>query len=99
MAGGLLGGQRDDRNLQAAADCVSDLAHPYALFGDRVIAGSTTLLSRPLLQRQPVKRDSIAKVDCGPAVEPFADIRRNALLASESDRESDQAMLDPVVDL
>ena len=82
MVGCLLGGLGDDRHLQAAADCVSDVSKRHALFGDRVIPGSRS----SLLKRQPVEVGSIEQVHRGPAVEPVADIRRDTLLASYCDQ-------------
>ena len=51
MTGRLLGGDGDDRDLQAPADGFCDLSKRYTLFGDRVILRP----GRSLLKGQPVK--------------------------------------------
>ena len=76
MAGRLLRGLGDDRHVQAAADDLGDLSERHALVGDRVIPGPR----RALLQRQPEETGRIEPVHRGPAVEPVAHVRRNALL-------------------
>ena len=88
MLAGLLGRLGDDRHLQAPADDLGDLSKRHALFGDRVITGSR----RTLLKRQPVETGGIEPVHRGPAVEPVADIRRDALLAGQSDQVGDEAL-------
>ena len=72
----------DDRNLQAPADCLSDLSKRHAFFCDRVITGS----GGTLLKRQSIEMGGIEPVHRGPAVEPVADIGRDTLLAGNSDQ-------------
>src|SRR5437016_2660063 len=95
MLGCLLGGFGDDRYVQAAADCLSDLSQRHAFFGDRVIAGSRGTL----LQHESVEMGRIEPVHGGPAVEPVADKRRDTFLASKSDQIGDEALLVSVMDL
>jgi hypothetical protein len=95
MVGCLLPGLADDRDVQAPADCVSDVSELQPLFGDCVIPGSR----RCLLKRQPVDAGSVEEVRSGPAVEPVTHKRRDTLLASDIDQVGDQALLDSVVDL
>ena len=95
MFGGLLGGLGDDRDLQPAADCFSDLSEWDALFRDGVIPGSRG----SLLERKPVEAGSIEHVHCGPAVEPVTNVRGDALFPSYCDQVGDEALLAVVVDL
>src|SRR2546421_5866783 len=74
MAGCLLAGLRDDRQVQAPANYLSDVANRYSLVGNAVIRGS----SRTLLKHKPVKTGSIEPVHCGPSVKPVTDICRSA---------------------
>ena len=91
----LLGRFGNHRHLQTPADCLGDLSDRHALFGDRVIPGSRGTF----LKNEPVETGGIEQVHRGPAIESFADIRRNALLASDRDRVGDEPMLESVVNL
>ena len=66
MGGCLVRGLGDDRHVQAAADCESDLAERHTLLSDRVIPGSCGAL----LKCQPVETGSIEPVDRGPRLSP-----------------------------
>jgi len=95
MTGCCLGGHGDDRYLQAPADGFCDLSNRHTLFVDRVIPrpGSS------LLKRQPIEGRGIEPVHRRPAIEPVANISRDALLANKSDHTGDDALLVPVMHL
>ena len=75
VVGCFLGGLADNRHVQAAAKRACDLSEGHAFFGDPVIPRSCGTL----LQHEPVEMRNIEPVDSRPAVEPFAQIRRDAL--------------------
>ena len=89
VSGGFFQSERNHGHLQASADRRSDLSRGHSLFSDGVIPGAR----RIFLQRQPIETGDIKAVSRSPAVEPIADIRGNALLASELDRPGDKALL------
>ena len=89
MAGCLFRGLGDDRYVQAAADNFGDVASRNALVGDPVVPGARCTL----LERQPEKMGGVDPVHAGPAIEPFANVSRFALLPSDGD----QARNEPVV--
>ena len=95
MSGGLFRRDGDYRYAKSSTDGFSDVACGHSLFGDCVIPAPASAI----LERQPVQTGSIEEVGRGPAIEPIADVRRNALLAGETDRVSNKALLHGVVDL
>ena len=80
MSGGLFRRERDHRHLQSSTDDLSDVPDGHSLFRDRMIPGTRVAL----LQRQPVQVGGIEAVSRRPAVEPVADVRRNALFARDT---------------
>jgi hypothetical protein len=89
VVGCFLGGLADDRHIQAAADHASDVSERQALVGDPMIPGSRGTL----LEHEPVEMSRIEPVHGGPAVEPFAEIGRSALLTRKTDEERDEAVI------
>jgi hypothetical protein len=64
------------------------------LFGDLLHLGSCGTL----LKHEPVEMSSIELVHRGPAVEPVAHIRRNALLTRETDEARNEAVITVAMD-
>lgn len=93
MFGCFLGRLRYHRDVQAAADCSGDVAKRDAFFRDSVIARSRGAL----FKRQAEKICGIEAVHRGPTVAAIADIRRDALLASDVERAGDEALFDLIV--
>src|SRR5262249_56407042 len=81
MIGCFLARFRDDRHLQASTDDVRDVSRRHALVRNPVKRGSCGTF----LERQSEEMRGIEPVYSRPAVEPLADIRRNALRARDAD--------------
>src|SRR5215472_18084798 len=89
MVSCFLGGLGDDRHLQVSANYASDVSNRHALLGDPMKPDS-----RPtLLERQPEEVRSIEPVHRGPAVEPLADICRDALLTRSGDESRNEGVI------
>ncbi len=95
MLGGLLRCDGDHRHVQASTDDLRNRSDWYALLGNRVIPGASFCF----LQREPIQTGGIEAVSRRPAVEPIADVCRNALFAGDLDRIGNKALLHRVMDL
>src|SRR2546426_1562742 len=89
VRGGLFGGLRDDRHVQASADDLRDLPGRHALVGNAEKRRSR----RTLLERQPEEMRGIEPVHRGPPVAPVADVGRDALLARDLDEDRNEAVI------
>src|SRR5260370_2932064 len=92
MLRGLRRGLRDDRQLQAPTDHLSDIAHGHALFGNRVITAGRTLL-----ERQPVETRGIGQVRRRPSIPTVGAEHREALLPAEGHQIRDTSLLVVIV--
>src|ERR1700730_16516339 len=93
VIGCLLARLADNRYVQMPADDLGDLSSQYALVGHAVIRGCSAFL-----KREPVKVSGIEPVHCGPAVEPVADICRDALFTCDGDQARHKAVIPGPVD-
>src|SRR5262249_1472077 len=89
MLGCFLRGFRDDRDVQAAADHLSDLAERHGFVGDAVIPGSW----KTFLKHEPVQPGSIESMHRGPPIEPIPNICRNAFFTGDVDQGRNEAVI------
>jgi hypothetical protein len=94
MIGCFLASLADDRYVQVPADDLGDLSSRYALVGNAVIPRS----GGAFLEHEPVEMSSIVPMHRGPAVEPVAYIRGNALVSRDADQAWHKAMVIAAVD-
>ena len=95
MLRGLLARLADHRNFQAAADCFGDVSSRHPLLRNGMISASRGTL----LNHQPVETGGIEPMHRRPSVHAVADVRRDALLASQSNGVGDESLLDRIVNL
>src|SRR5271165_5649216 len=79
VARSLIGRYTHDRDVQQSADRRRDVAERNAFVGDGVEGSADS----PTLDRKAIDARRVETVDGGPAVEPFADIGGDALLAGD----------------
>jgi hypothetical protein len=87
------GGLADNWHVQSAADHASDVSEQHAFVRDPVILGRGTLL-----KHEPVEMSSIEPMYCWPAIEPFAQIRRDALLSREANEDGNETVIAVAMD-
>src|SRR5437870_3195439 len=95
MLRGLLGRLADHGNLQSAADCFGDVSSRHALLRNSMISASRGTL----LKHQPVETRGIEPMYRRPSIHAIADVRRDALVASQSNGVGDESLFLRIVNL
>jgi hypothetical protein len=77
VLGGFRRRYRYNRNVEDLTNHLGDLSQSNAVLRNRVISASCC----SLFQSDSVKMSGIEPMDCGPAIDPVTDIRRDASLS------------------